>query len=156
MKNLFLLFTLFFTHSFLLLAQTDPCVRTSEGREFWVGFMHNDPAPDPNIRLYVTSRFATTGTVFADGGATNVQTINVAANASQLTELTPINTYSVFNTQTIQNKGVFVSKVFQGEGFDVLFSDLKLHFNKVVTRKPDASRARSREIYVVATGFKGS
>ncbi|WP_375561664.1 gliding motility-associated C-terminal domain-containing protein [Bernardetia sp. OM2101] len=111
MKQLFLLllFTLFFTHSFSLLAQTDPCVRTSEGREFWVGYMHNDPAPDPNIRLYVTSRFAATGTVFADGGATNVAAINVAANGSQTIELTPVNNYSVSNVQTVQNKGVFVS-----------------------------------------------
>lgn len=57
--------------------------------------------------------------------------------------------------QVLKNKGVFVSKVFHGEGFDQLFKDLKQHFEKVVSRKPDASRARSREIYVVAHGYKG-
>lgn len=56
--------------------------------------------------------------------------------------------------QVLKNKGVFVSKVFQGEGFDVLYQDLKKSFDRVISRKPDASRARSREIYVVASGFK--
>jgi 23S rRNA (uridine2552-2'-O)-methyltransferase len=30
-----------------------------------------------------------------------------------------------------------------------------LVFTRVVTRKPDSSRARSREVYMVATGYKG-
>ena len=50
--------------------------------------------------------------------------------------------------------GNFVAKVFQGEGFDALMSECKLLFSKVVIRKPDASRARSREVYVVATGSR--
>jgi len=53
------------------------------------------------------------------------------------------------------NGGCFVAKVFQGEGFDTLLSDVRQHFTSVVTRKPDASRARSREVYWVAKGFKG-
>ena len=110
MKNIFILlfFTLFFAHSFPAFSQ-DPCVRTSAGKEFWVGYMHNTPSSDENIRLYVTSRVAATGAVFADGGVNNVATINVAANGSQLIELTPINNYSIFDVQTVQNKGVFVS-----------------------------------------------
>lgn len=51
--------------------------------------------------------------------------------------------------------GSFVTKVFQGEGFDELFRDTRDSFDKVLTRKPKASRPRSREVYLVASGFKG-
>lgn len=57
--------------------------------------------------------------------------------------------------QTLASGGVFVAKVFQGEGFDTLLAQARTHFKSVVTRKPDASRARSREVYWVAKGFKG-
>jgi 23S rRNA (uridine2552-2'-O)-methyltransferase len=46
--------------------------------------------------------------------------------------------------------GTFVSKVFQGEGFDPLFLTAREEFGKVLTRKPSASRPRSREVYLVA------
>ncbi|EGG93325.1 Ribosomal RNA large subunit methyltransferase J [gamma proteobacterium IMCC1989] len=56
---------------------------------------------------------------------------------------------------TLEVGGGFVAKVFQGEGFDALLAETRKNFTRVVTRKPDASRARSREVYWVATGFKG-
>ncbi|WP_339339410.1 23S rRNA (uridine(2552)-2'-O)-methyltransferase RlmE [uncultured Oceanicoccus sp.] len=49
--------------------------------------------------------------------------------------------------------GAFVAKVFQGEGFDPLLRDMQTSFNKVQSRKPAASRARSREVYQVGKGF---
>ncbi|MFV8819949.1 23S rRNA (uridine(2552)-2'-O)-methyltransferase RlmE [Haliea sp. E17] len=52
--------------------------------------------------------------------------------------------------------GTFVAKVFHGEGFEELMRDCRTSFQKVLTRKPDASRPRSREVYLVATGFKAS
>ena len=55
----------------------------------------------------------------------------------------------------LKPKGNFVAKVFHGEGFDQYLKMLKTSFDKVVIRKPDASRARSSEVYVVAKGFKG-
>lgn len=51
--------------------------------------------------------------------------------------------------------GMFVAKVFQGEGFDALLADMRGSFKTVVSRKPDSSRARSREVYLVGKGFKG-
>ncbi|WOX04703.1 23S rRNA (uridine(2552)-2'-O)-methyltransferase RlmE [Microbulbifer pacificus] len=57
--------------------------------------------------------------------------------------------------QTLKPGGAFVAKVFQGEGFDELIRDLRSQYQSVVTRKPGASRPRSREVYVVARGFKG-
>jgi 23S rRNA (uridine2552-2'-O)-methyltransferase len=50
--------------------------------------------------------------------------------------------------------GTFVAKVFQGEGFDELFRAARDSFDKVLTRKPRASRPRSREVYLVARGFR--
>lgn len=50
--------------------------------------------------------------------------------------------------------GSFVAKVFQGEGFDSLFRDVKARFSKALTRKPKASRPRSREVYLVAKDFQ--
>lgn len=57
------------------------------------------------------------------------------------------------NTLTLG--GCFLTKAFQGEGFDPFYRQLKQGFERVVSRKPDASRARSREVYIVAKGFKG-
>jgi 23S rRNA (uridine2552-2'-O)-methyltransferase len=51
--------------------------------------------------------------------------------------------------------GSFVAKVFHGEGFDPLFRDARESFDKVLTRKPGASRPRSREVYLVGKGFRG-
>ena len=50
--------------------------------------------------------------------------------------------------------GVFVVKLFQGEGFEDLIASLRLSFKSVRFRKPDASRARSSEIYAVCSGLK--
>ena len=57
--------------------------------------------------------------------------------------------------QTLKDGGTLVSKVFQGEGFEAVMGTARQHFNRVLTRKPEASRPRSREVYLVASGFKG-
>ncbi|WP_299730514.1 23S rRNA (uridine(2552)-2'-O)-methyltransferase RlmE [uncultured Endozoicomonas sp.] len=57
--------------------------------------------------------------------------------------------------QVLRKGGVFLVKVFQGEGFDAYLKDMKTSFDKVLTRKPEASRARSREVYLLAIGFRG-
>ena len=51
--------------------------------------------------------------------------------------------------------GSFVVKVFQGVGSQEYLKELHQDFTSVKVRKPDASRDRSREVYMVATGFKG-
>ncbi len=57
--------------------------------------------------------------------------------------------------KVLKPKGDFVAKVFQGEGFDAYIKDARSSFEKLSIRKPAASRARSREIYMVCKGFKG-
>jgi 23S rRNA (uridine2552-2'-O)-methyltransferase len=51
--------------------------------------------------------------------------------------------------------GNFVVKVFQGEGFEPFLKDMRSQFDKVVSRKPKASRPRSREIYLLGKGYRG-
>jgi 23S rRNA (uridine2552-2'-O)-methyltransferase len=57
--------------------------------------------------------------------------------------------------QVLKPGGLFLAKVFQGEGFDQLLGDMRLQFKTVQSRKPAASRSRSREIYQLCKGFKG-
>jgi 23S rRNA (uridine2552-2'-O)-methyltransferase len=48
--------------------------------------------------------------------------------------------------------GVFLAKVFQGVGFDDFLRNVRRDFEKVRMKKPPASRARSAEMYLLATG----
>ncbi|NIG62110.1 MAG: 23S rRNA (uridine(2552)-2'-O)-methyltransferase RlmE [Serratia symbiotica] len=50
--------------------------------------------------------------------------------------------------------GSFLVKVFQGDRFDDYLREIRSMFTKVKIRKPDASRSRSREVYIVAIGRK--
>jgi 23S rRNA (uridine2552-2'-O)-methyltransferase len=59
-----------------------------------------------------------------------------------------------FVRQALKPQGDFVVKVFQGAGSDAYLKDLRTSFDKVLVRKPAASRPRSREVYVVAKGLK--
>ena len=56
--------------------------------------------------------------------------------------------------EVLKPGGNFVVKVFHGEGFDQYMLELKKRFKRVTSRKPNASRSRSREVYVVAKNFK--
>lgn len=56
--------------------------------------------------------------------------------------------------QVLKPNGSFVVKVFQGEGFDPFLLNVRAAFKTVKVRKPDSSRARSREVFLVASGFK--
>ena len=57
--------------------------------------------------------------------------------------------------KTLKPGATFVAKMFQGSGSDQYVKELRTSFEKVLIRKPAASRAESREVYIVANGFKG-
>jgi len=57
--------------------------------------------------------------------------------------------------KTLKRDANFVAKMFQGSGSDAYLKELRTSFEKVLTRKPGASRAESREVFIVAKGFKG-
>jgi 23S rRNA (uridine2552-2'-O)-methyltransferase len=59
-----------------------------------------------------------------------------------------------FSEKVLRQGGDLLLKLFQGEGSDRLLSGLRASYERVAIRKPKASRARSREVYVLARGRK--
>lgn len=57
-----------------------------------------------------------------------------------------------FALEHLKPDGGFLVKVFQGAGFEDYYKLMRSRFVKVVTRKPKASRDRSSELYLLATG----
>ena len=58
-----------------------------------------------------------------------------------------------FTEQMMKPGGTLLMKVFHGPGFDDLVRLARSRFKRVVIRKPKASRARSRETYLLAKGY---
>ena len=54
----------------------------------------------------------------------------------------------------LEPRGAFLVKVFHGEGFDQYRKALQGHFQRVVSRKPAASRPRSTEVYQLGSHLK--
>jgi len=61
-----------------------------------------------------------------------------------------------FAKTVLKPGGDFLTKIFQGEGFDEYLKVLRESFDKVVIRKPAASRSKSREVYMLARGYRGA
>lgn len=59
-----------------------------------------------------------------------------------------------FSQDWLKPGGSLLIKVFQGTGFDDYLRNLRASFTRVTMRKPKASRARSRETYALAVGFR--
>ncbi len=59
-----------------------------------------------------------------------------------------------FCTHWLKPNGNFLVKVFIGAGFEEIVKTMRLQFDKVVTRKPKASRDRSSEVYLLGLGKK--
>lgn len=57
-----------------------------------------------------------------------------------------------FALKVLRPGGTFLAKVFQGGGFEELVRTTRREFTQVRMRKPPASRARSAEMYLLATG----
>lgn len=58
-----------------------------------------------------------------------------------------------FADKMLKPGGAMLMKIFHGTGFDELIKQARKHFEKVVIRKPMASRSRSRETYLLAKGY---
>ena len=71
------------------------------------------------------------------------------AGAAYLTELA-----LDFSRDWLKPNGNFLVKVFVGAGFDEFLLNMRKMFDKVVTRKPKASRGRSSEVYLLGLGRK--
>lgn len=57
-----------------------------------------------------------------------------------------------FSADQLNSGGNFLVKVFQGAGFEEFLRTMRASFSRVITRKPEASRARSSEIYLLGLG----
>lgn len=71
------------------------------------------------------------------------------ARSAQLAELA-----LDFALKWLKPGGNLLLKTFQGEAYDGLRRQLQAHFGEVLTRKPQASRSRSAEIYLLGKGLK--
>lgn len=71
------------------------------------------------------------------------------AGAAYLTELA-----LEFSKDWLKPGGNFLVKVFIGAGFEEILQNMRQMFDKVVTRKPKASRDRSSEVYLLGLGRK--
>jgi 23S rRNA (uridine2552-2'-O)-methyltransferase len=59
-----------------------------------------------------------------------------------------------FASKHLKPQGNFLVKAFQGAGFEDFVKSLRRQFRTVAVRKPEASRSRSREVYVLAKGLR--
>jgi 23S rRNA (uridine2552-2'-O)-methyltransferase len=59
-----------------------------------------------------------------------------------------------FALKHLKPQGNLLVKLFQGEGYEGYLKDLRHRFRAVNARKPEASRARSSEVYLVAKGLR--
>lgn len=78
--------------------------------------------------------------------APNISGISIVdqSRAAYLTELA-----LEFSMKWLKPGGHFLVKVFAGSGFDEIVKNMRTQFEKVVTRKPKASRDRSSEVYLL-------
>ncbi len=59
-----------------------------------------------------------------------------------------------FSRNWLKPEGAFLVKVFQGYGYEDFVREMRQVFKLVATRKPDASRDRSAEVYLLGKGLK--
>jgi len=59
-----------------------------------------------------------------------------------------------FARNWLKPDGAFLVKVFQGHGFNEFVQEMRAVFKTVSSRKPDASRDRSPEVYLLGKGLK--
>ena len=96
------------------------------------------------------------------GGQADVVMSDMAANATGHKKTDHLKIVALaelaidFARQVLAPGGAFVAKVLQGGTEGTLLTDLKRDFSLVRHVKPAASRADSAELYVLATGFRGS
>jgi 23S rRNA (uridine2552-2'-O)-methyltransferase len=114
-----------------------------------VEFIHGDfREPEALSRLQALLGGARADLVLSDmaPNMTGVDTVD-QARAMYLAELA-----RDFADEYLKHGGDFLIKLFQGEGFDAYVLDLRRRYERLVIRKPAASRRRSNEVYALATG----
>ncbi len=120
--------------------------------------------PVPGVR-FVQGDFAEEATLarfeaLLTGGSLDLVVSDMAPNISGIGAVDQARSLHLaelaleFGTRWLKPGGSLVVKVFQGAGFREFQGQLAARFGRVVARKPQASRGRSPEVYVVASGFR--
>ncbi len=118
-----------------------------------VDFVHGDFSHDEALsRLEVLLGAVPADLVLSDmaPNMTGVGSVD-QARAMNLIELA-----RDFAQRHLRPGGSFLLKLFQGVGSDAFLLDLRKRYEKVQVRKPKASRLRSSEVYVLATGKRAA
>jgi 23S rRNA (uridine2552-2'-O)-methyltransferase len=96
------------------------------------------------------------------GGGADVVLSDMAANATghkktdQLKIMALVEAAAEFAREVLRPGGAFLAKALQGGTEATLLADLKRDYATVRHVKPQASRADSSELYLLATGFRGT
>ncbi len=117
-----------------------------------VEFIHGDFTEDAVFDSIMTTLADAKADVVISDMSPNISGVNAADQAASmyLIELA-----LDMACRVLKPKGSFLAKVFHGEGYDDYVKAVRAVFDRVVIRKPDSSRARSREVYLVGKGYKG-
>ena len=80
--------------------------------------------------------------------------ISGIADADQARVMTLAEIALEFAVKHLKPQGKLLVKVFQGAGFDAFLRAMRERFRQVVVRKPEASRSRSSEVYLLGKGLR--
>ncbi|MBX6392715.1 MAG: RlmE family RNA methyltransferase [Burkholderiales bacterium] len=118
-----------------------------------VTFLQQDFTTDEGLAAVEAALGGAQADVVLSDMAPNISGISVAdqARSIHLCELAVD-----FAVNHLRPEGVLLMKAFQGAGFPELLAGLRRRFRSVASRKPDASRGRSSEMYLLARGPRQS
>jgi 23S rRNA (uridine2552-2'-O)-methyltransferase len=134
-----------------------------KGRVLATDILPMDPVPNVD---FIQGDFADEKVVeqllgWLDGGRFDLIVSDIAPNLSGIDSADQAGSMYLLELaldtvrKTLEPGATFVAKMFQGSGSDEYMKELRKSFEKVLIRKPAASRKESREVYIVAKGFKG-
>ena len=111
-----------------------------------VAFIRGDFREEDTLRRLETTLQGTLADLVLSDMAPNISGIAMVdqARAGHLAELA-----LEFSLKCLKPGGNLLVKAFQGEAYNAVRSQLRRHFGEVITRKPEASRSRSPEMYLL-------
>jgi 23S rRNA (uridine2552-2'-O)-methyltransferase len=134
-----------------------------KGRVVGIDLLPIDPLPGVEfIQLDFLDEAAPQMLIDLIGGPADIVMSDMAANTTGHKKTDHLRIVGLaeaaihFAREVLAPGGAFIAKVFQGGTEGQLLADLKRDFATVRHVKPAASRADSAELYVLATGFRGS
>jgi 23S rRNA (uridine2552-2'-O)-methyltransferase len=141
------------------------CVRSLNGRGRVIALDRLEMAPIPGV-TFVHADFAEQDGLDAlcealAGDAADLVLSDMAPNLSGVAVVDQMGVMHLaelaldFCAEALKPGGDLLVKLFQGEGFDALLGDMRHRFECTVVRKPQASRAASREQYLLGRGWRG-